>query len=316
MIRAIISFLASVLTAAQAFLLYTEGKGVCFNDGCEIVDSLSAVPPLYFNIAGFLYFQTLAWLLLWGRSGSEYWHKLARLLLLAGLSAEAVLIFFQYRIAMVFCSYCLVIFSLIVLLNLFCGLRQIVRGAVLFLAVLLACFSLKFGPAAGTGPSLEAGSIALLSGREDVASRYLFFSSTCSHCEKVIDSLRERNRCSFRFNPIDRVGNFQFPGAQHSVTYEPSINFNFLRSLSVSGVPALVTIEADRTLVLQGEQRIMEYLDDNCRPERETVDFGGTTSIQSPNDMSLQSQKPVDDDACPVAADCQENAPATKLEEQ
>lgn len=315
MIRAIISFLASVLTAVQAFLLYTEGKGVCFNDGCEIVDSLSAVPPLYFNIAGFLYFQTLAWLLLWGRSGSEYWHKLARLLLLAGLGAEAVLIFFQYRIAMVFCSYCLVIFSVIVLLNLFCGLRQIVRGAVLFSAVLLACFSLKFGPATGKGPSLEAGSIAMLAGREDGASRYLFFSSTCSHCENVIDSLRERNRCDFRFNPIDRVGAFQFPGAEHSATYDPSINFNFLQGLSISAVPALVAIEADRTLVLQGEQRIMAYLDANCRPESETVEYSGTTSIQAPDDMSLQSQEPAEDDACPVAADCEENEPGTKVEE-
>lgn len=44
MIRAIISFLASILTAAQAVFLYTGAKGLCFNDGgCEIVDRMTNV---------------------------------------------------------------------------------------------------------------------------------------------------------------------------------------------------------------------------------------------------------------------------------
>ena len=306
MIRAIISFLASVLTAVQTFLLYTKGKGVCLNDGCEIVDSLTAVSPLLFNIAGFLYFQTLFWFLLWGRSGSEYWHKLARLLLLAGLVAEAALIFFQYRVAMVFCSYCLIVFSFILLLNLLCGLRQIFRGAVLFAAVMVACFSLKFGPAAGSGQALPAGSVAMLTGREDGVERYLFFSSTCSHCENILASIENRNRCSFRFNPVDRVTTFRLTGAEHFAAYDPEINFNFLKTLSVTGVPALVAIGNDTTLVLKGEQRIMEYLDENCRPETKTVDYSGTSSSISPVEMSRQSLETVeDDDACPVAEDCE-----------
>ena len=59
MIRATIAFLASVLTAVQAFSIYIQGQALCFNNGCAIVDSLTTVSPLFFNIAGFLFFQIL-----------------------------------------------------------------------------------------------------------------------------------------------------------------------------------------------------------------------------------------------------------------
>lgn len=310
MIRAIIAFLASGLAGVQAFLLYTQGKGVCFNDGCEIVDSLTTVSPLVFNIAGFIYFQLVFWLLLKGRGGSEYWHKLARLALLAGVASEAVLIFFQYRIAMVFCSYCLVIFSIIVLLNLLCGLRQLVRGAVLFAVVMLACFSLRFEAAGGQGPSLTAGSVARLTGREDGTERFLFFSSTCEYCEKILNSIRTENTCAMRFNPVDRLTAFQLAGAEHFATYDPAINAKFLQNLSVTGVPALVTVEPNRTLVLRGEQQIMRYLDENCRPARPEPGDGGS----SPIEPSLGSGTSSDaggvpggreDGSCPVAAECE-----------
>lgn len=310
MIRAIISFLASALTGVQAILLYTQGKGVCFNDGCEIVDSLTSVSPITFNIAGFLYFQILFWLLLKGRGGSEYWHKLARLLLLAGLAAEAVLIFFQYRIAMVFCSYCLIVFSLILLLNLMCGLRQMVRGAVLFAAVMVACFSLRFEAAGGKAPSLAEGSVARLAGQEDGTDRFLFFSSTCSYCEKILDSLREGNTCAFRFNPVDRLTAFHMEGAEHFAVYDPAINARFLQNLSITGVPALVAVERDKTLVLRGEQQIMQYLDDNCRSVKKEPDYGDSSPLEpafgsGSNPVSGAAAEGREDNSCPVEAECE-----------
>ena len=71
MIRIIVAFLASVLTGVQTYLIYTQGKAFCFNSGCEIVESLTVVPSLYFNVAGFLFFQLIFWCLLWGRNGSD-----------------------------------------------------------------------------------------------------------------------------------------------------------------------------------------------------------------------------------------------------
>jgi hypothetical protein len=210
MIRATIAFLASVLTAVQAFLIYINEEAICFNTGCEVVDSLTTISPLYFNLVGFVFFQVLFWCLLWGRDGSVHWHKLARLLLLAGLCAEAVLVFFQYAIATVFCSYCLIILLFIVLLNILSGPRQIFRGIVLYSAVTAACFSLQFRTVS-SGMSLDEGSMAMVTGEKNGAELYLFFSSTCAYCEKVIEALKQDNSCTVRFNPIERIENFDFP---------------------------------------------------------------------------------------------------------
>lgn len=302
MIRVIIAFLASIFTAVQIVLIYTKGKGLCFNNGCEVVDSLTTVSPFFFNIAGFVFFQTLFWCLLWGRNGSEYWHKFARLLLLAGLATEAVLIFFQYSIAAVFCSYCLVIFSIILLLNILCGLRQIFCGAVLFFAVIVTCFCLQFR-AVGSGGSLDMGSIAMTPGEKDGAELYLFFSSTCRHCEKIIDILREENTCSVRFNPVERIDSFSFSGAKDFTEYDPMINFNFLKHLSIKEVPALVVKEEHKSLVIKGELAIREYLDQNCR-KRIVEDYSGTTSVTPSGYDFLSSAQASTDDACEVATDC------------
>ncbi len=304
MIRAIISFLASVLTLVQIILLRTGTKGLCFNDGCEIVDSMTNISPLFFNIAGFLYFQTLFWLFLRGKSGSEYWHKLARLLLLAGLAAEAVLLFFQHSIATVFCSYCLVIFAVIALLNLCCGLRQLVRGVVIFVSVLAACLSLQFGPPVkGGGASLDSGSMAMVSGKSDGGRLYLFFSASCSHCEKVIEAIGSDNICTVRFNPVEKIENFAVHGATLFTDYDPKVNRALLQSLSVNEVPVLMAKSEEEILVLKGEKRIGEYLQKMCRQSR-NVDFGGTSESMSPTYNIFPELQKSKEDACLLDTDC------------
>lgn len=308
MIRATLALLASILTAVQAFAIYLQGQTLCFNTGCAIVDSLTTVSPLYFNLAGFLFFQVLFWCLLWGRDGSEHWHKLARLLLLAGLCAEAVLVFFQYQIATVFCSYCILILAFIVLLNILSGPRQIFRGIVLFSAVTVACFSLQFQQKAGAGTSLDEGSLAMLAGERQEIKLYLFFSSTCPHCEKVIDILKEENSCPVRFNPLERIDTFTFPGVQYSAEYHPEININFMKSLGITEIPVLVATKEQKTLVLKGEQQIRQYLHENCR-EKKTVDYSGTSSLGPAGNTIVPQGELRTDDACKVEADCDTTVP-------
>jgi hypothetical protein len=319
MIRAIIAFLASILTAAQAFFIYTGGKTICFSNSCAIVDSLTNVSPLYFNIAGFLFFQTLFWSLLWGRDGSEHWHKFARLLLLAGLCAEAVLVFFQYSIVTVFCSYCMLIFACIVLLNVLSGPRQIFRGIVLFSAVMVACFSLQFRRAASSTGSLEQGSMAMVVGEQQEVKLHLFFSSTCAHCEKVIEALREENSCTVYFNPIERIENFAFPGSRVSGEYHPEINITFLNSLSIKEIPVLVAMERQNTLVLRGEQRIRRYIEESCR-ETTAVDYSGTSSavpsVYTNVPGILPGMENQEKDACPVDTDCDSLPPEESVEKE
>ncbi len=309
MIRAIISFLASALAAVQVFLLYSGREGLCFNDGCAIVDSMTSVSPLIFNLAGFGYFQTLFWLFYRGRKGSEYWHKLARLLLLAGLAAEAVLVFFQYKIATVFCSYCLIIFALVVLLNLCCGLRQLLRSIVIFSAVLVACFSLQFATgSSGKEKGLDAGSIAMLPGKEGGGQLYLFFSASCSHCEKVIESLTADMTCTVRFNPIENIENFSVPRAILMPKYDAQINRNLLQSLSLREVPLLLVRDEDEQRFLKGEGRIKEYLETSCK-EKPSIDYGGTSKSSFSTSAFLPGMQNSADNSCTVDADCGPEAP-------
>lgn len=307
MVRSIVSFLASVFTAIQVFLFFSEKEAICFNAGCEIVDSLTTIPAVYFNVAGFFFFQTLFWCFLWGRKGSEYWHKFAQLLLLAGIVAEAVLVFFQYSIANVFCSYCLIIFGCILFLNIACGLRQSFRATVLFFGVFLALSCLQFKQVAGSAKTLDAGSCAQVSGSQK-GTLYLFFSSTCAHCEKVIEGLKEENNCTVRFNPIEKINSFQFPGAQQYHEYEPGVNMAFLKNLSINEVPALVVRTDEGAQVYTGGERIQNYLDSNCR-ENIIEDYSGSSAGKSSGsnyiDLSFSAPPaPVQDDRCGFAVDC------------
>lgn len=308
MIRAIISFLASVLTAAQVVLLHTGAKGLCFNDGCEIVDSMTNVSPVVFNVAGFLFFQILFWLFLRGRNGFEYWHKLARLLLLAGLAAEAVLVFFQHSIATVFCSYCLVIFAVIALLNLCCGLSQLISGVVIFVAVLAACFSLQFAPPSiARGTSLDSGSLAMVNGKRDGVRLYLFFSASCGHCEKVIEAIGTDNICTVRFNPIEKIEKFAVPAMVRFADYDPQVNRSLLQSLSIDEVPVLMAKVEDEMRIFKGEKRIREYLEKTCGRSR-GVDYGGTSNSATPGYIFLPGVQKPGGDACSVNTDCDTNA--------
>lgn len=302
MIRIIVALLASVMTGAQTFLIYSRGQAFCLTGGCEIVESLTLVPSLYFNLAGFLYFQLIFWCLLWGRNGSVYLNKVARIFLTAGLVAEAVLVFFQYAIAQAFCSYCLIVCGCIVLLNILCGLRQIFRGLILASAVLAACFSLQFNVGGVGGQPLKAGSIGHVNGVSGRPALYLFFSSTCVHCEAVIEALDGENVCELYFNPIEKLDSFVFPEAELYTEYDPSINLGFLKNLSLDEVPVLVAMGSEGTQVLSGETRIMNYLGENCRQDV-SIDYSNSTSeIDYTEPSTYMTLK---EEGCGVEEDCE-----------
>lgn len=308
MIRASIAFLASILTAVQAGLLFSEKSGVCFNDGCAVVDSLTRVDPIYFNLAGFLFFQTVFWLFFIGYKKVEYGNKLARLALLAGMASEAVLIFFQYSIAQTFCSYCLIIFSFILVLNILSGLRQIFRAFAVFTAVLVACFSLSFGSATSSGEtgSLESGSIAVVEqSTGEQGERYLFFSSTCPHCEEVIEELRRDNQCGIRFNPIDTVEGFTFPGAMIQAEYDAKQNLRLLKGLGITEVPVLLVEHGESTEILRGKNAILAELDRSCRSTTSSeVDYSGSSEVSSADFM--YGQQP-EEDGCKLEEACEDD---------
>ncbi len=304
MIRAIVAFLASVLTGIQALLIVTGREGICLNEGCEIVDSFPKLPPLYFNIAGSVFFLILFWCFIKGRKGSEYWHQFAKILLLAGLAGEGVLLFFQYSIVAAFCSYCLIISSIILLLNILCGIRQLFTSVIVFIAVFAMLSTLELRGVSSSNISLDAGSYAQIGEEVEGAELYLFFSETCEHCENVISTIGEDNRCNIRFNPIERIDQFSLPGSRRLSDYDPGINAAFLKGLNIKEIPVLVAREQGRIVILKGESRIKKYLDDECTGEEERI-YDETSQVTGSGYEFLPGLNPLNE-GCSVDTDCEE----------
>ncbi len=266
MVRTICAFLATLLTIIQAYLLYSTGNGICFNDGCEIVEKLTTIPALYFNLVGaaffgFVFFCSLISCI----NDSDNSEKYTCLLLSAALAAEAVLIFFQWSVARTFCSYCLIIFSFVLLLNLLSGWEQIVRGLLIFCAVLIASFSLQFD-AGGAGKALPFGTIAQYKEEGNSKNLLLIFSGSCPHCEKVIDFLQEETTCNVAFNPVEKLDHFNFEDAIIKKDYDPRATIGFMRSIGMNGVPILIAPGEDaELLILNGTNEIIPYLRRQCR---------------------------------------------------
>ncbi len=305
MIRAIVALLGSILTGLQAVFLVIGREGLCLNEGCKIVDSFPKLPPLYFNIAGCLYFLTLFWCFLKGRKGSEYWHQFAKLLLLAGIASEAVLLFFQYSIVSAFCSYCLIVFSFILLLNILSGLKQLFASMVIFAAVFAILFSLELRAVSSSDISLDAGSYAQIGEESDHSSLYLFFSETCAHCEKVIAAIDADNICNIRFNPIDRIDHFSLSGSRQFSEYDPGINLGFLKSLNIKEIPVLVVTDREGAMVLKGESRIIVYLDEHCFGGDAEIDYSGSSQTSSSDYGQLPVQNQLEE-GCSVEEDCED----------
>lgn len=277
----LLSLLSSLLTAAQVLFILFSGDGLCFSEGCRIVDSLTTVPPLVFNLMGLLFFQAIFWGVWFERrSGTGRFMSAVKLLLLAGMASEGVLVAFQYYITETFCAYCLVVFACIVLLNVTLGYRQIASGLLIFAAVLLAFSSLQFSnpPGQGEETALEKGTYGIRPASGVGPQLYLFFSSSCLHCENIIETLKGRNTCTIRFQPVGEIRGLDFPGVQLAPVSSFAVNRNFLKSLGLEEVPVLLVKDADGIQVFKGEGPIRAYLDRNCPEDRaaDSTDSGSS----------------------------------------
>ncbi len=302
-----IALVGSVLTLVQLVLLTVDSDGICFNEGCEIIDSLTTVSPIIFNAFGFVFFQLVMWCLWYSKKGGKGWLIFVNLLLLGGMASEGVLVGFQYFVAETFCSYCLVIFTLIIILTVFAGLRQILVGGIAFLSVLLAFSSLQFSSARLQDKlSLEKGSFAYVKKNDSDRQVYLFFSSSCPHCETVMESLYKTNLCNIRFNPITPIESVTIGDAIKTDDYSPEINRRFLKGLGINEIPVLAIQDEGSLQVLKGESRIVDYLKNNCqKKEAEALEGSGGFTAAPGFDFLPPSQG---DDSCSVSEDCEETS--------
>ena len=146
------AWLSSSIVAVQIVLLVLGRDGICLSQGCQVVDELTRVPPLVFNLAGLFFFQAVAWGVFRTDTEKAIRWRIVQWLLLAGLAAEGVLVGFQLFVVGVFCTYCLIILGCIVLLNLLAGKKQLLAGTFVFASVFLAFSSLQFKQDSGLHP--------------------------------------------------------------------------------------------------------------------------------------------------------------------
>jgi hypothetical protein len=298
-----LAFLGSLLTVVQILLILFRNEGICLNEGCKIVDSLTTVPPIVFNIMGLLFFQGIFWGGWLARKRSPWLMAAVKVLLLAGMAGEGVLTAFQYSVAEIFCSYCLIIFAFVVFLNLSIGFRQLASGLLIFFAVFIAFSSLKFQPGNQSGDILlKRGTYGTRLAAGKGPEFFLFFSSSCPHCENIIETLKCRTGYSISFQPVEEIEGFNFPGLQLAPDYSAVVNRNFLMSIGIEEIPVLLVKEgANDVKILQGERKIHEYLDQKCpedRPAANTTLFG--TSANGGDFLKKQEVE----DSCSALKDC------------
>jgi uncharacterized membrane protein len=301
-VPALISLLGALGAAVQATLLFARGKAICFNDGCRVVEGLTRVPPLIINLAGCGFFLAAA-ALAWQAPGSKPARRLLGFLLLAGIAVEGVLFSFQMYVAKAFCFWCLIVFTLVVLLNLLAGWRQALGAAAVFAASLVAFSVLRFGvvqPAAG-GRALDGGTWGVRRCADPAKQVYLLFSSTCPHCAEVLQALESCNSCNFHFNPIDRIAGLDLPGVERGASYDPGVNRGLLALLGIEEVPVLLVPGPEGISVIRGEKRILAYIRAECFRAAPVLNVDPSRLL---GDGSLELFRDEKDDGCNVTVEC------------
>jgi glutaredoxin-related protein len=112
---------------------------------------------------------------------------------------------------------------------------------------------------------LNKGAYAVLTGDKNKPKLSLFFSSTCPHCEKVIESLEQGATCEVNFNPVSTVSRFPLTRLSTNEDYDIGVNRAFMTSLGQKSIPVLLVEQKRHMQVLSGGNAIMDYLDESCR---------------------------------------------------
>lgn len=298
---------AGTVIALQIAIFLTTGSSICLNAGCKIVEQLTTVSPLYLNIIGLIYFIALFWLLF--NLEPTFWLDvdLIGLMLVSGLVFDAVLIAYQIFVARTFCSYCTIIFALMIILTMLYGLRQMAVGITVLTAVGLSFSMLTFFPIGATSKtySLKTASYGVKSCSSPTKEIYLIFSADCPHCQKVIETLNNCNSCDLYLNPVDSVKSLHLSGLELNQQFAPEINRLILKVLAIDSVPVLVVKDAESYRFIRGESTIINFISRACFTH-ENVLYFDKAPVSSDNEIMVFTNK---DEECSLAIDCDSTEP-------
>jgi uncharacterized membrane protein len=259
----------TVMAKVVGYLLITE-KTFCIGLGCEIVESMLKISPLWFNFVGGMFFLLLLVLALLARNGNELIQVLLRVLLICAVAAEGVLISYQWFVVQIFCSYCLLIFAFIVLMNIISGWRQACLGVLILLSEVIIFSLLQFNnPAMGSDLPLSGGTYAVKrSSLESDRQLYFIFSEDCPHCHNVFEVLANTVSCEIKFNPLKAIEQSPLPGLEFLESYDLTVNGKILKILGINSIPVLIEKRNDGVEFIRGEKQIISFLQAHCLVEQ------------------------------------------------
>lgn len=261
-----ISFAASIMIGIQILIIIFRGEAACLNQGCKVVENLITIPPLYFNLVGFFYFQTVCWLFFLARRKDNLLIDLSRLFLLTGAAAEGLLIAYQIYVAEALCTYCLILFVIVLLLNALAGWKQFVAGISILSGIIIISSMLSYGPTAllSKQQTINSGTYGTRTCVNPKKELYLFFSADCPHCKNVIQALEGCSSCNFHFNPIEKLDNFDLKGTKRAASYDPELNKLLLKLLGIDSIPVLLEKNQSGFSIIKGEKQIIHYIEQAC----------------------------------------------------
>jgi hypothetical protein len=299
----IIAIIASFITALQAVIGLIYGSIICPNSGCQVVEGLTAISPLYLNFLGLLFFQGVFWGLRFQKNKSTQSVDLLGIFLIAGLVFDSILLAYQIFVVQTFCGYCLLIFVLVLTLNLFYGKRQMVAGIAILGMTLFSFSALTFIPTGVLSQSepLKTASYGLKSCSTPTKEIYLIFSSDCPYCENVLQTLSNCNSCDLYLNPIDNIDSLENMKLDLNPDFSPEINRLVLGVLGINSVPVLVVKSAEGYRFIKGEKKIVNYVSHACFTEADVLYYEDSIQAGDRGITVITDQE----GECSVAIDCE-----------
>lgn len=293
-----------IVTLCQVAYIIIYGDAACLNDGCAVVENLIPVPPLPFNLLGAGYFLAVT-LSAFLEKRFYLFTDLIDILLLGGMVTEGSLIAFQVFVAGTFCSYCLLICAVIVIMNIFRGKKHFITG--LSLAIIEASVFIMLNVFIMLQPvksdlnfndlSLTSGTYAVKTCSHTSKRVFLIFSEKCPHCKKVLAALKGCSKCEVHFNPIAKTEREILPGLEKVPDFNPEINRYALHLLDIMEIPVLVVQNSDGYRFIRGADGIIRFIETECSGiEDPFSDKGGFDFLTPAPEFESQG--------CSITEDC------------
>ena len=258
----ILALIGLLLTLSQIFFHFT-GRELCFNQGCQIVEDFLDLSPVVINGAGALFFLIIILLSFLAKSKENLEAKwLFCIMIFSGLVCEGILISIQLYIAKTFCSYCIIIATIIFLIGLIFNFRVFLSGITLLVIEIFLFSHIKFP--LGTNINLNEGTYGVKTCSNPSSVAYLIFSQNCPHCKKVLENLKGCVKCEIHFNPVSKIKKELLPGVVPVESYRPEINILALKIFGINSVPVLIHQTPNGYKIIKGDNQIIKHIKKNC----------------------------------------------------